>query len=198
MIIHTPAMVLPRDEVTGRPPSAPPAMSLRSIRGGVETDLPWTARPTMSGGVVFSGFEAYESNLPAAARDYRLVVHPDPRLRPERPAGYPFTVPPDVAAWPVTIPVALLPGPAYPFLPQIPVLHGSVLRADHSAVAETEVAVLLDTGAVTARGLTDDRGRFSVGVPRRRAGRNLTLRAAGLQQAVTDDDFQRPVNLLIP
>jgi hypothetical protein len=198
MIIRTPAVVLPRDVVTDRPPSAPPAMRLHHIVGAAETELPWTTRRTPSGGVVFAGFEVYERNPPAAARTYRLVVRPDRALRPEQPDGYLFTVPADFAVWPVTVAVTLLPGPAYPYLPQTPVLHGRILRAGGAPVPDTEVAVLLDGGRITARGLTDDKGRFSVGVPHRRTGRNLTLRAAGARHQLTDADFDRPVNLTVP
>lgn len=198
MKIRTPAVVWPSDVVTGRPPPAPPAMRLLGVAGGTEIELPWTARPTASGGVVFDGFEVYESNPPAVDRDYRLVVRADPALRPEQPAGYLFTVPKDFAAWPVKVPVTLLPGPAYPFLPQVPVLHGRVLRPSAEPLPDTEVAVLLADGTVTARGLTDSKGRFSVGVVRQREGRALVLSAADVERPLVAADFHRSIDLIIP
>jgi hypothetical protein len=192
--VRTRVVVLPRDDVTGRPASRAPAMRLL-VAGN---ELPWTPRSTAGGAVLFSGLDLNRDAPPTGPAGYLLLVEPDPVLRPEQPAGYQFVVPVDPDRWPVRVPVTLLPGPAYPYLPQLPVIHGRVHRATGEPVPDTLVAVLLDSGATAARAATDEAGRFSAGLPRRRTGQALTIRAAGVQRPLDPTDFHRSVDLIVP
>src|SRR5690242_3524683 len=182
--IRAAAVVRIEDAVTGRPPQHPPPMRLQRLGTSDPVDLTWTARLTVGGAVVFSGFDRVDPPPPSSAappaEDYLLIVEPDPALRPEQLTGYRFTVPPDPARWPVDVVVRLLPGPAYPYAPQVPSVHGQVLRpgSGRVPVAGAVVSVTEDAGeAILARAGADHKGRFTAGLLRYRTARTISAQA---------------------
>lgn len=208
VLIRTPAVVLPVDDVAGLPPATMPVMRLLAGAGPDAPELSTPARRTVSGNVVFPGLDWPAGRPPpVAALTYRLMVEPDAVLRPDRPDGYPIVVPPDLAGWPVRIPVVLLAGPAYPYLRHVPVVHGRVLDPAGAPLADAVVTVL-DTGAPNppapfARAATDHLGRFSAGLPRLASDHVLVLRAAaggttGADHPLAPADFHRSVDLTVP
>ncbi|MEU4689782.1 hypothetical protein [Actinoplanes sp. NPDC023714] len=196
------------DEFTGRPPQIAPAMRLRRA-GAEEPEEPASYRRTAGGGVVFAAFDLVRRAAPAAAVSHELHVEGDAALRPDRPGGYPFTVPADPARWPVRVGVRLLPGPAYPYPRHVPVVHGRVLRAG-APVAEAVVEVRpAGGGTVTARCAADEAGRFSAGIadyraPDARTPRPLALAArapdgaASAVHLLAPEDFTRSIDLTVP
>ncbi|OLB75214.1 MAG: hypothetical protein AUI14_21460 [Actinobacteria bacterium 13_2_20CM_2_71_6] len=212
--ILTQAVVLVRNEVTGQPPAVPPQMRVRRVDPAGAVELSWTPRSTLGGAVVFAGFDLAAAAGIAGGESYELLVDPTGVLRPERPDGYPFTIPVGPAQWPVQVSVVLLPGPGYPYRPQIPVVRGRVLRPGPPPVPVVDAVVAAvpvgppgppgPPGPVVARCLTDHAGRFSLGIARLRTGRALNLVAtapdgtSGAPRLLHPDDLRRTVDLTIP
>jgi len=202
--VATQVVVLVRDEVTGEPPAVSPTMRLQRVDGLAVTDLDWTARLTISGAVVFAGFDRVSGSGAAVAEDYLLLVASDGVFRADHPAGYAFTVPPDSGQWPVEVRVRLLPGPAYPYLRHLPVVRGRVLRSG-APVPDAIVALTENNGAVvSARCAADHLGRFSVRAQRYRPTRAMEIRAtapggvSSPSRVLVSDDFVQSVDLIVP
>ena len=202
--VRTKAVVVLVDEVTGRPPPLPPAMRMQRLLEPDAVDLDWRTTLTIGGAVVFNGHMNVDG--PANVERYRLLVEADAAVRPDRPGGYVFTVGSDPARWPVRLVVRLLPGPAYAFQPHLPVVRGRVveLAPERPSVANAVVAASEDGGTTAAvRCGTDDRGSFSLGIPRYRTSRTIHIqaRATGFQpgawRRLVPRDLKQPVRLTV-
>jgi hypothetical protein len=202
--VRTKAVVVVVDEVTGRPPPLPPAMRMQRLLGPEAVDLDWRTTLTVGGAVVFDGHMDVEGT--AALERYRLLVEADAAVRPERPAGYVFTVGANPARWPVRLVVRLLPGPAYAYQPRLPVVRGQVveLAPQRPPVANAVVAASEDGGAtVAARCGSDERGGFSLGLQGYRPSKTILIRAVapgfqpGAWRQLQPKDLQRTVRFTI-
>ena len=204
LLVRTKAVIAVVDDATRLPPALPPVMRLQRIIAGAAVELGSRARATIGGAVVFDALMAVGDTH--EAEDYRLTVDADAALRPDRRAGYAFTVGGDPARWPVRVEVRLLPGPAYQYPPRTPVVRGSVLEAgpDRHPVADAVVIASADGGVtVAARCGADGRGDFGLGLPRYRPSRPTSIRASAPGGAVGDwrvvdtGDFERHVQLTV-
>lgn len=202
--VRTKVVFVVVDEATGLPPAVSPAMRMQRLEGGNAVELDWRSTVTLGGAVVFSGHMDVDGA--PQAESYRLIVEADAALRPELPLGYEFTVGANPASWPVRLVVGLLPGPAYTYLCRLPVVHGLVIEAgaQRPPVADAIVVASEDGGmTVSARCGADHRGSFSLGVPRYRPSRPMSVRASAPDGAVspwqvlTPRDFSRSVQLTI-
>jgi hypothetical protein len=202
--VRTKAVVLVVDDATGRPPAIPPAMRLYQLGQGDPVEPSWRARVTVGGAVLFSGHDTV--GLPRQQERYRLVVEGDASYRPERPAGYEFTVEPDPGGWPVRVLVRLLPGPGYTYPTRLPAVHGQVVRDGPEPRPAPDAVVVAAEGAamtVTARCGADHQGRFSLGLPRLRDTRPMVMQAIATDGAVSPwqpiglPELQRSVQLTV-
>jgi hypothetical protein len=204
LLVRTRAVIVVVDDATGRPPSRLPAMRLQRLGAGGPVEPGWRSTVTLGGAVVFDGF--MDMGRTPAIEHYRLIVEPDAAVRPERRGGYAFTIGNVPDRWPVRLEVRLLPGPAYPYPPRLPVVRGMVLEGEPggSPIPDAVVTASEDGGAtVAARCGADHRGSFSLGIPRYRASRAISIRAtapggaAGAWRLLTPSDFQRSVQLTV-
>jgi hypothetical protein len=202
--VRTKAVVVVLDDVTGQPPPLPPAMRMQRLLGPDAVELDWRTTLTLGGAVVFDGHMDVDGT--AALERYRLIVEADAAVRPDRPSGYVFTVGANPARWPVRLVVRLLPGPAYAYQAGVPLVHGRVveLAPERPPVEDAVVAASEDGGTtVAARCAADERGSFSLGLPRYRPTRPIVVRASApgflpaAWRRLTPTDLQRSVQLTI-
>jgi hypothetical protein len=189
LLVRTKAVVVVVDDVTGKPPSEPPAMRLQRLLDTAVVDLDWRTTLTLGGAVVFDGHMDVDDGNHVIER-YKLIVEGDRVQRPDRPNGYYFTVGDKPTRWPVRLVVRLLPGPAYQHQLRLPTVHGSVaelVRDEHGnplpvakwpPVPDAVVVAFEDGGlSMVARCATDERGSFSLGLPSYRPTKSFLIRA---------------------
>ena len=208
--IRTKAFVVVLDDVTEEPPSQHPEMRLKQLldkpdgTGKEAVDLDWRTTLTLGGAVVFDGNMVV--NGTTTVEHYKLIVVGDEVQRPDRPNGYAFTVGLNPTRWPVRLVVRLLPGPAYPYQLQLPIVRGSVvaLLPERPPVTDAVVVVSEDAGAtIAARCATDERGAFSLGLPSYRPSKSFLIQATadGFKPSpwrrLTAKGLERPFQLIV-
>jgi hypothetical protein len=215
LLVRTKAVVVVVDDVTGKPPSQPPAMRLQRLLDTEAVDLDWHTTLTLGGAIVFDGHMDVDDGNPVIEL-YKLIVEGDGVQRPDRPNGYYFTVGNKPTRWPVRLVVRLLSGPAYPYDFRMPTVHGSVAEvardqhgnplpvAQWPPVPDALVVASEDGGLnMVARCATDELGSFSLGLPSYRPTKSFLIRAtaAGFHPSnwrpLTSISPQRPIQLIV-
>lgn len=201
--LRTKVVVFVLDDVTGKPPPVLPRMSLQQVHDGTATDVHSGVTRTVGGAAVFDAHVVSDGG--GTTEHYRVMVEADAVYRPDQARGYHVTVGPRPERWPAPVRVRLLAGPAYAYLPGLPVVHGVVVEGrDEPAVPDAVVVASQDGGAtVSTRCGADDTGAFSLGIPTYRPSLETLIRAVtragavGDWRTVTFRDFQRSVHLTV-
>lgn len=184
--LFSPIGLLMRDDLTGRAPIGRVAAAL-DLQDGTDWHRTAVRAVFTRGGVIaYPGLGRGRDPASQPVRRYRVRVDADHYVAryPLSPDGYEFDAPPwDDTTPPATpplgpVPLALVPGPTYPFPGHLLVLRGAVVDALGHPVPGAEVS-----RGSTARASADARGVFAIGLPQQGPG-NLQLDATDPRTAL--------------